>query len=267
MRSSIVTSTGALELDKVPGHLVVIGAGIIGLELGSVWRRLGAEVTVVEFLDRIVPGMDTEVATAFQRILTKQGLKFRLGTKVTGAQGGRRRRQPDGGAGQGRRGGNPDRRHRAAGDRPPAVHRGPGPGRSGRRAGRPRARRQPTTHYATNVPGIYAIGDVIAGPMLAHKGEDEGVAVAEILAGQAGHVNYDAIPSVVYTWPEVACGRPDRGRAESRRHRLQRRQIPVHRQRPRPGDGRHRWVREAPGRQGHATGCWARTSSARMPAR
>jgi dihydrolipoamide dehydrogenase len=199
----IVTSTGALELDKVPGHLVVIGAGFIGLELGSVWRRLGAEVTVVEFLDRIVPGMDTEIATAFQRILQKQGIKFRLGMKVTGAtvtetgvsltvesvKGGATetiaanivllsigRRPYTDGLGLEEAGVELDDRKRVKVD----------------------------SHYATNIAGIYAIGDVIAGPMLAHKGEDEGVAVAEILAGQAGHVNYNAIPGVVYTWPEVA---------------------------------------------------------------
>ena len=199
----IVTSTGALELEKVPGHLVVIGGGVIGLELGSVWHRLGAEVTVIEFLDRIVPGMDTEVATAFQRVLQKQGLKFRLGMKVSGAEasadGVTLTAEPvKGGAAEtikadvvllciGRR----------------AYTEGLGLEQVGV-ALDDRHRVEVDAHYATNVPGIYAIGDVIAGPMLAHKGEDEGIAVAEILAGQAGHVNYDAIPSVVYTWPEVA---------------------------------------------------------------
>ena len=120
----IVTSTGGLEIDKVPGHLVVIGGGVIGLELGSVWRRLGAEVTVIEFLDRIVPTMDAEVATAFQRILTKQGLKFRLGSKVTRRGEGQCRRDPDGRAGQGRPGGDAERRHRAAGDRSARLYRG-----------------------------------------------------------------------------------------------------------------------------------------------
>ena len=200
----IVTSTGGLELDKVPGHMVVVGAGYIGLELGSVWRRLGAEVTVVEFLDRIVPGMDTEIATAFQRILQKQGIKFRLGTKVTAAKAG-----SDGGVGltmEPVKGGASETMQAdivlvSIGRRPYTD--GLGLEEAGV-ALDDRKRVQVDPHYATNVPGIYAIGDVIAGPMLAHKGEDEGVAVAEILAGQAGHVNYDAIPGVVYTWPEVA---------------------------------------------------------------
>jgi dihydrolipoamide dehydrogenase len=199
----IVTSTGALELATVPGHLVVVGGGVIGLELGSVWKRLGAEVTVVEFLDRIVPGMDTEVATAFQRILQKQGLKFRLGMKVTGASVGADGvsltvEPVKGGAAE----------TIAADVVLVAIGRRPFTEGLGLEAAGveldDRKRVKVDGHWATNVPGIYAIGDVIAGPMLAHKGEDEGVAVAEVLAGQAGHVNYDAIPSVVYTWPEVA---------------------------------------------------------------
>ena len=199
----VVTSTGALELEKVPGHLVVVGGGVIGLELGSVWKRLGAEVTVVEFLDRIVPGMDTEVATAFQRILQKQGIKFRLGTKVTGAaksaDGVSLTMEPvKGGVAETLQA---DIVLVAIGRRP--YTEGQGLGEAGVEMDE-RKRVKVNGHWATNVPGIYAIGDVIAGPMLAHKGEDEGVAVAEILAGQAGHVNYDAIPSVVYTWPEVA---------------------------------------------------------------
>jgi len=199
----IVTSTGALELEQVPGHLVVIGGGVIGLELGSVWRRLGAEVTVVEFLDRIVPGMDTEVATAFQRILQKQGIRFKLGMKVTQAiksdKGVTLTVEPA-------KGGTAETIAAdivllSIGRRPYTE------GLGLKEAGvvlDDRGRVEVDAHYATNVPGIYAIGDVIPGPMLAHKGEDEGVALAEILAGQAGHVNYDAIPGVVYTWPEVA---------------------------------------------------------------
>jgi dihydrolipoamide dehydrogenase len=199
----IVTSTGGLELDAVPKRLVVIGGGYIGLEIGSVWRRLGSEVTVIEFLDRIVPNMDGEVAKAFQRILEKQGLTFRLGTSVTGARAGNEgvtlTLQPaKGGETQeiqadvvllaiGRR---------AYTDALGAAEAGV--------ALDERGRVKTDGHYATNVPGIYAIGDVIAGPMLAHKAEDEGVALAERLAGQAGHVNYGAIPGVVYTWPEVA---------------------------------------------------------------
>jgi dihydrolipoamide dehydrogenase len=199
----IVTSTGALELEKVPGHMVVVGGGVIGLELGSVWKRLGADVTVVEFLDRIVPGMDTEIATAFQRVLQKQGIKFRLATKVTGATAGADGvsltvEPVKGGAAETL---NADIVLVAIGRRP--FTEGLGLEAVGV-ALDDRKRVKVDAHWATNVPGIYAIGDVIAGPMLAHKAEDEGVALAETLAGQAGHVNYGAIPGVVYTWPEVA---------------------------------------------------------------
>jgi dihydrolipoamide dehydrogenase len=200
---TIVSSTGALSLPKVPRRMVVIGGGYIGLELGSVWKRLGSEVTVVEMLPRIAPGLDGEVAKSFQRILEKQGIAFKLGMKVLGievkdgvckltiepAAGGDKEtlecdvvlvsvgRVPNTqGLGLADVGVKTDNRGRVVVDR----------------------------RYETNVPGIYAIGDVIAGPMLAHKAEDEGVAVAEILAGQAGHVNYDVIPSVIYTAPEVA---------------------------------------------------------------
>jgi dihydrolipoamide dehydrogenase len=200
----VVTSTGALELDNVPGHLVVVGAGYIGLELGSVWRRLGAQVTVVEFLDRIVPGMDSEVGKSFQRILTKQGMKFRLSTKVTGAT-------TDGSGSlsltlEPAKGGTPEQIKAdvvlvAIGRRP--YTNGLGLQELGVAMDN-HGRVKIDEHYATNVPGIYAIGDAVAGPMLAHKAEEEGVAVAEILAGQAGHVNYGVIPGVVYTWPEVA---------------------------------------------------------------
>ena len=199
----IVTSTGALELDRVPEHLVVIGAGVIGLELGSVWRRLGSKVTVVEFLDRIVPGMDTEIARNFQRILTKQGMIFRLGSKVTAAsvndQGVSLTVEPvKGGAAQTI---TADIVLLAIGRRPYLD--GVGLDTVGVALDE-RGRVKTDAHYATNIPGIYAIGDAIAGPMLAHKAEEEGVALAERLVGQAGHVNYGAIPGVVYTWPEVA---------------------------------------------------------------
>lgn len=200
---TVVSSTGALELESVPKKLLVIGAGVIGLELGSVWRRLGSEVVVVEYLDRILPGMDGEVAKQFQRILSKQGMSFKLGSKVTGvaaageshsvtiepAAGGESEtveadvvlvcigRVPfTDGLGLDEAGVKMDDRRRIAVDE----------------------------HLQTSVPGVYAIGDVIAGPMLAHKAEDEGIAVAERIAGQAGHVSYDVIPNVIYTFPEVA---------------------------------------------------------------
>ncbi|MDI3309107.1 MAG: dihydrolipoyl dehydrogenase [Acetobacteraceae bacterium] len=200
---SIVTSTGGLELDKVPGHLVVIGGGYIGLELGSVWRRLGAQVTVVEFLDRIVPGMDAEVGKAFERVLTKQGFKFRLKTKVTAARKGNEGvtltlEPAQGGPSEELKA---DVVLVAIGRR--AYTEGLGLDAAGVAVDE-RGRVKVDAHYATNVPGIWAIGDAIAGPMLAHKAEEEGVAVAELIAGQAGHVNYEAIPGVVYTWPEVA---------------------------------------------------------------
>jgi dihydrolipoamide dehydrogenase len=199
----IVTSTGALELDAVPKHLVVIGAGVIGLELGSVWHRLGAEVTVIEFLDRITPTLDTEIATQFQKILTKQGLKFKLGAKVTGAKVTDKRvtltvEPAKGGAAESIEA---DIVLLAIGRY--AFTEGLNLAAAGVETDN-KGRVKTDAHFATNVSHIFAIGDVITGPMLAHKAEDEGVAIAERLAGQAGHVNYDAIPSVVYTWPEVA---------------------------------------------------------------
>jgi dihydrolipoamide dehydrogenase len=199
----VVSSTGALELSVVPKKMIVVGGGVIGLELGSVWRRLGAEVVVIEYLDRILLGMDNDVAKSFQRILGKQGMTFKLGAKVTGlkkdasgctvtvepAQGGPAEtlfadvvlvsigRTPfTDGLGLADVGVMLDNKKRVAVDH----------------------------HYMTNIPGIYAIGDVIAGPMLAHKAEDEGMAVAENLVGQSGHVNYGVIPNVIYTFPEVA---------------------------------------------------------------
>jgi dihydrolipoamide dehydrogenase len=198
----ILDSTGALSLPEVPGHLVVIGAGVIGLELGSVWRRLGAEVTVVEYLDRVCPGMDEETAKTFQRSLTKQGFKFQLGQKVTGAKasasgveitmepvkGGEAqtlaanyvlvaigRRPYTQGLGLETVGIAPDKRGMISND-----------------------------HFKTGVGGVWVVGDVTSGPMLAHKAEDEGVACVELIAGKAGHVNYDLIPGVIYTAPEVA---------------------------------------------------------------
>ena len=199
----VVSSTGALEFEKVPGHLVVVGAGVIGLELGSVWARLGAKVTVVEYLDRILPGMDGDIAKNFQRILGKQGFAFKLGSKVTGVEttksGAKVRIEPAQGG---------DSEIIAADNVLVAVGRVPftqglGLAEAGV-AQDERGRVLIDDHFATNVPGIYAIGDVVRGPMLAHKAEDEGIALAERLAGQAGHVNYDVIPGVVYTYPEVA---------------------------------------------------------------
>ena len=199
----IVTSTGALDLPRVPGHLVVIGGGVIGLELGSVWSRLGAKVTVVEFLDRITPTMDAEVSRAFQRILVNQGIVFRLGHKLVAAS-----RQQNGVA---------LTIEKSAGGDPETIEADVVLVAVGRAAATDglnlaeagveqdaRGRIVTDAHFATTAKGIYAIGDVIAGPMLAHKAEDEGVAVAEILAGQSPEVNYSAIPSVIYTWPEVA---------------------------------------------------------------
>jgi dihydrolipoamide dehydrogenase len=176
----------------------VIGAGVIGLEMGSVWRRLGAEVTVVEYLDRILPGMDAEVARGFQRLLEKQGFKFHLASKVTKVDGGTVHFEPvAGGAAQAL---SADVVLVATGRRPYTD----GLGLAAAGVAMERGRVVIDAHFRTNVPGIYAIGDVVRGPMLAHKAEDEGVAVAEIIAGQAGHVNYDVIPGVVYTFPEVA---------------------------------------------------------------
>jgi dihydrolipoamide dehydrogenase len=198
----IVDSTGALALPEVPGSLIVIGAGVIGLELGSVWRRLGSQVTVVEFLDRITPGMDGETAKTFQRALTKQGMVFKLSSKVTGAKAGAKGvdltvEPVAGGAAETLKA---DYVLLAIGRRP--VTDGLGlesvgitPDKRGF---------VDTDHFRTSAAGVWAIGDVTHGPMLAHKAEDEAVACIEIIAGKAGHVNYDVIPSVVYTFPEVA---------------------------------------------------------------
>ena len=198
----VVSSTGALELAKVPAHLVVVGAGVIGLELGSDWRRLGADVTVIEYLARILPGMDGEVAKQFQRILEKQGFKFRLSSKVTGVttdeDGATVQFEPVAGGATEML--NAENVLIATGRTPYTE----GLGLEAAGVAMERGRVIIDGNFATNIPGIYAIGDVVRGPMLAHKAEDEGVAVAEILAGQHGHVNYGVIPGVVYTMPEVA---------------------------------------------------------------
>ena len=199
----IVSSTGALTLKSVPKRLLVVGGGYIGLELGSVWRRLGSDVTVVEFLDRITPGLDGEVGKAFQRILAKQGIKFQLSTKVVGVEK--------------KKGALAVTVEPAAGGEKQVIETDIMLVSIGRRAFAdalgldkigvkldPRGRVITDAHYKTNVPGIYAVGDCREGPMLAHKAEDEAVACVERIAGKAGHVNYDAIPAVVYTAPEVA---------------------------------------------------------------
>jgi dihydrolipoamide dehydrogenase len=199
----IVSSTGALSLDRVPGKLLIVGAGVIGLELGSVWHRLGSQVTVVEFLDRILPGMDGEVAKQFQRILEKQGFAFKLGAKVTGVDisGKTLSAKVEPAAGGTSETLEADVVLVCIGRVP--YTEGLGLKEAGVALDN-RGRVQIDAHFATSVKGVYAIGDVVAGPMLAHKAEDEGVAVAEIIAGQAGHVNYDVIPGVVYTTPEVS---------------------------------------------------------------
>lgn len=199
----VVTSTGALELTKVPKHLVVVGGGVIGLELGSVWGRLGAKVTVVEFLDRICPGMDKEVTTKFKRVLGNQGFEFKLGHKVTGAKKAKTSVtltvEPA-------KGGDAETLKAdvvlvSIGRRPYTD------GLNLKKVGVEMDARgfiQVDEDFETNVPGIFAIGDCIPGPMLAHKAEEDGVAAAEIMAGQSGHVDYNLVPGIVYTWPEVA---------------------------------------------------------------
>jgi dihydrolipoamide dehydrogenase len=218
--TSIVGSTEALSFDKVPQHLIVVGAGYIGLELGSVWWRLGAKVTVVEFLPRILPLGDAEIAEALQKSLVKQGLTFHLETKVTraGARGGE---VVVNASSKGRdvefKG---DKVLVAVGRRPYTT------GLGLREAGvavEERTGRIPVgENFETNVPGVYAIGDVIEGPMLAHKAEDDGIAFAERLAGMKTHVNYDTVPSVIYTWPEVASVGPteEQVRASGREYRV-----------------------------------------------
>jgi len=199
----IVSSTGAIKLEAVPKHLVVIGGGVIGLELGAVWGRLGAKVTVVEYLDRILPGMDTDISKEAQKILTKQGMAFRLSTKVTSATPGFGgvKLKLESAAGGASEDVTADVVLVAVGRKP--YTEGLGLETVGV-AKDERGRIKTDAHFQTNVPGIYAIGDVIAGPMLAHKAEDEGVVLAEMLAGQSGHIDYNLIPGVVYTHPEIA---------------------------------------------------------------
>jgi dihydrolipoamide dehydrogenase len=199
---TIVTSTGALTLEKVPERMLIVGAGVIGLELGSVWRRLGTEVTVVEYLDRILPGMDDEIAKQFQRILAKQGVTFHLGSKVTKVETGKKGATVtvEPAAGGALKSIETDIVLVAIGRRPYTE----GLGLEAAGVALERGKIVIDAHFRSNVAGIYALGDVVRGPMLAHKAEDEGLAVAEIIAGKAGHVNYDVIPGVVYTMPEIA---------------------------------------------------------------
>jgi len=199
----VVSSDGGIALEEVPGHLVVVGGGYIGLELGSVWRRLGAEVTVVEYLDRITPGMDMEVSKQFHRILKRQGMAFKLSTKVTAVETTKKGVKVSVEPAQGG-----DAETIEADVVLVSIGRRPytedlGLDTVGLETD-DRGRVPVDEHYATKAKGVYAIGDVIAGPMLAHKAEDEGTALAERLAGKAGHVNYNVIPAVVYTYPEVA---------------------------------------------------------------
>ncbi len=199
----IVSSTGALELSSVPKKMVVIGGGVIGLELGTVWRRLGAQVTVVEFMDNILPGMDNEIRKEAKKLFAKQGIEFKLSSKVTGAKTSAKgvdlTVEPAAGG----------KAEKISADivlmaigRKPYVD-GLGLDNVGVKLNE-RGQIETDEFFETSVEGIYAIGDVIAGPMLAHKAEDEGVVLAEMLAGQSGHIDYDAIPGVVYTWPEIA---------------------------------------------------------------
>ena len=245
----VVSSTGALALPSVPERLIVVGAGVIGLELGSVWRRLGAEVTVVEFLDRMLPGLDGEVGKQAQRILARQGIAFRLSSKVAAVDKSGKALKV---AVEPAAGGDGEMLEAdvvlvAIGRRPYTD--GLGLDVAGIKRDE-RGRILVDDHYQTAVPGIYAIGDVIAGPMLAHKAEDEGVAVAEILAGQAGHVNYGVIPNVVYTAPEIASVGKTEEELKQAGDRLSRRQLPVLGQRPGARHGREGRLRQGARRDG-----------------
>ncbi|HBH90591.1 dihydrolipoyl dehydrogenase [Ponticaulis sp.] len=199
----IVTNTGALSLKEIPKKLTLIGAGVIGLEMGSVWSRLGAEVTVIEFLDHIMPGADAEISKQSKRIFEKQGLKFRMGTKVTGIEKLKTKLKV---SVEPAKGG--DEEQLDADVVIMAIGRKPyteGLGLETIGVGvNQRGVIDTTDHFKTNVEGVWAIGDCVAGPMLAHKAEDDGAAVAELIAGKAGHVDYDLVPSVVYTSPEIA---------------------------------------------------------------
>lgn len=208
-KKRIVDSTGALDLPSVPKTMAVIGGGVIGLELGSVWRRLGAEVTVIEFLDTITPSVDKEISSTFQKILKKQGMKFMLSTKVTASavsdSGVKLTLEPAAGGASSEL--DAEVVLVSTGRRPFTKNIGlEALGIETDRAGRIKV----NSHFQTNVPSVYAIGDAIEGPMLAHKAEEDGVACVELIKGLAGHVNYDNVPGVIYTHPEVAtCGKTE----------------------------------------------------------
>ena len=263
---TVVDSTGALAFDKVPDHLVVVGAGYIGLELGSVWRRLGSKVTVIEFLPRIVPTADHEMGDLLKKSLIKQGLEFHLETKVTGAsiEGDRATVHAETKDGK-KLDFDCGRVLVAVGRRP--FTQGLGLAEAGVTVD-PKTGKVPVdAHFRTNVATISAIGDLIDGPMLAHKAEDEGIACAEILAGKAGHVNYDTIPGVIYTWPELASVGLTEEQAKAERTQLQGRQVPV----CWPMAAPRRWTRPRAWSRSWPTpspiAYWACTSSVRGPRR
>ena len=244
----IVSSTGALDLDRVPEHLLIVGAGYIGLEMGTVWRRLGAKVTVVEFLDRVTPGMDGEVSREFQKILTKQGMTFRLGTKVVGVDNSGERLKV---VLEPAKGGQPETVEAdtvlvAIGRRP--YTEGLGLAELGVRIDN-RGRVEVDDAFRTSVPGIFAIGDVIRGPMLAHKAEEEGTVCVEALAGQSRPHRLRYHSGRRLHGPRGGLDRPDRGAAQGGRHGLQDRQVPLHGQQPRPLGRQHRRIRQDPDRR------------------
>ena len=244
----IVSSTGALALERVPERLAVIGGGYIGLELGSVWARLGAKVTVIEYLDRILPGMDRDLGPAMQRLLARSGMAFRLATKVGAGEAGNGgvtlRLEPAAGG---------ERESLAADIVLVAIGRRPfteGLGLDEIAVARDRAGRvEVNENFATNVSGIYAIGDVIRGPMLAHKAAEEGIACVERIAGQKTRVEYDAIPAVVYTWPEIAGVGKTEDELKAARIEYRVGKFPFTANAPGADQRRHRWLRQGAGRR------------------
>ena len=244
---TVVSSTGALSLPKVPKKLIVVGAGVIGLELGSVWRRLGAEVTVIEFLDRILPGMDGEVAKQFQRMLEKQGFAFHLAHKLAKVEkaGGGVKATIEPTAGGDAKTIDADVVLVAIGRRPYTQNLG----LEALGVAMDRGMVVVDKHFAAKVPGVYAIGDVIRGPMLAHKAQDEGVALAEILGGSGGPRELRRHPGRRLHQPRDRRGRQDRRRTQGRGRRLQGGKVPLHRQRPGAGDAPHRGLRQDPRRR------------------